>query len=115
MFDWNRRDATLCSVCEHSDTRAQAASQVRCPVLLNLVFLSSVDASRSPCFYDRRLMTVSNCFRAEDGTNKHDKGIYRVHQFTKVSDLLFVPTSIGFSHCFLSTFFDRYNNFVALV
>ncbi|MRA94209.1 serine--tRNA ligase, partial [Bacillus thuringiensis] len=44
----------------------------------------------------QKVMTVSRCFRAETSSVEEERGIYRVHQFTKVE--MFVVTANETGH-----------------
>ena len=42
-------------------------------------------------------MAVSRCYRAESSKGQAEKGIYRVHHFTKVEMFALTPPDIGIS------------------
>jgi seryl-tRNA synthetase len=44
-----------------------------------------------------KLVAVSRCYRAESSRGQAEKGIYRVHHFTKVEMFAITPPDIGIS------------------
>ena len=62
--------------------------------------------SDSLTFLADRVMTVSRCFRAETSSVEEERGIYRVHQFTKVQYInVLLPYSNEFCLFLLINYF----------
>ena len=54
----------------------------------------------------RRYAAVSRCYRAENSQGQRERGIYRVHHFTKVEMFAVMPGSLELSSLALDQFLD---------
>ena len=79
-----------------------------------LIFASSADAANSAAkgsvserFNEiKRYAAVSRCYRAENAGGQRERGVYRVHHFTKVEMFAVMPGSLELSSLALDQFLD---------